>query len=54
MNFFIRVIATAALWSIALFVALRLRHPMVGLAVAAAAGLLSFLIWSSRSQPGGR
>lgn len=49
-NILIRAVATAAVWSIAAVVVMRLRHPMVALSIGAIALGLTIVIWLPSSQ----
>lgn len=44
----IKALATVAVWSIALVIWHRLRHPMAGAALFVMAGGVSWLIWSNK------
>lgn len=44
-NILTRAVATAAVWSIAVVVVMRLKHPMVALSIGALALGFTILIW---------
>ena len=48
-----RTIATVAVWSIAVVMALRLEHPLAGIAIGAIAACCSVVIWLTRGRTGG-